>query len=171
MRVPSRSPGGLKTTAYGGSPLVHLPRCIAYYLAIWTISAPAWCRFAWVLLLVVARLAFEHEVVRVQCDLWVVAVCIVEPCPPVVDYLSKLYSAGLAQSAVDGLSFLYVCITCASPRLRLVELFLIQCVHTSGSIPTTHRSSLSYAGRYSYIVKRRRLFWPRPHNTILNHFY
>ena len=148
LRVPSRSPGGCHHFVYGGGPLVRLPLSIAYDLAVRAVYAPTWCLFPWVSLLVVASLALELEVVRVQTDLWVVAVDVVEPGSPVVDYLARLYAAGLAESSVDCRPSRYVCVTRTSPCLRLVELFLIQCVHTSGFVPSTHRSDVSYAGHY-----------------------
>jgi hypothetical protein len=56
-----------------------------------------------------------------------------------VDYLAELYAAGLAHAAVYCHSFVYVSITRSSPGARLVELFLIQSVHTPGVyIPPAH---------------------------------
>ena len=72
-----------------------------------------------------AGLALELEVVRVEADVRVVAIRIVEPNAPMVDDLSGLDSARLAKPAVNGQPFVYVRITGASPRLRFIELFLV----------------------------------------------
>ena len=121
----ARSLGGRPRTAHGGRALPLSVRCIAYYFTVRPVSAPTRYSFPRVAFLVVAGLALEHEVVRVQRDVRVVAVLIVEPDLPVMDNLARLYVAGLAQPAVYCHSFGYVSIPSTSPRLGLVELFLV----------------------------------------------
>ena len=101
------------------------PLGVAYDLPVRAVPAAARCRFPWVALLVVAGLALQHEIVRVQCDLRVVAVYVVQPCPPVVHYLAGLYAAGLAQPSVNGQPFIYIRIARSAPRLGSVKLLLV----------------------------------------------
>ena len=101
------------------------PLCVAYNLTVRPVTAPTGCCFPRIALLVVTSLAFQHEVVRVQRDVRVVAVDVVQPCPPVVHDPARLYTAGLAQPSVDGRPFFDVCVPGASPRLGLVELLLV----------------------------------------------
>ena len=92
----------------GGVRSSRSPLCISYDLTVRAVCAPTWCLFAWIAFLVVARLAFQLEVVRVQADVRVVAVAVVKPDPPMVDDLAGLYAAGLTNPAVDCLPCRYV---------------------------------------------------------------
>jgi hypothetical protein len=88
----------------------------------------------------VARLALQLEVVRVETDLWVVAVVIVEP-DDVVHYLARLFTTYLTQPSICGQPIVYIRPPCFLPGWASVELFLVQC------FPSSHRSGVSYTGK------------------------
>ena len=71
-----------------------------------------------------ARLALIHEVVRVQTDVWVVAVDVIQPDLMVHD-LARLLLTDLTDPAVYGQPFVYVCLPGQPPGLGFIELFLV----------------------------------------------
>lgn len=147
MTAPLGPLGASVILRMGGGRSLRSPVRLAYHFAVRSVCATPRRRLARVHFLVVARLAFQFEVVRVQADLGVVAVYVVKPHLEVVDYPSGLSPAGLADASVDGRSFTYICIAGASPRLRFVKLFLEQLLSLLAvkSHPPTI-SSVSYAG-------------------------
>ena len=98
---------------------------IPYNLAVLAIKAAAWCSFPRISLLVVAGLALILEALRVEADVWVVAVGIVQPYL-VVDYQPRLLVAYLAQPAVQCDPVVDVGLPCALPCLAPIELLLGQ---------------------------------------------
>lgn len=101
-----------------------LPLRIAYDFAIRAVEAASRYDFSRIYLSIVAGLTFVSEVIRVQADLGIVAVDIIQP-RLVMDNQPGLYVANLAQTAVDGQSPTDVGIPCPFPGSGLVKLFLV----------------------------------------------
>ena len=99
--------------------------CVPYDLAIRSIQAPTSCGQSWVFLLVVTGLALVHEVLRVEADVRIVAVLVVQPYL-MMDYLARLLMTYLAQPAINGQPVVDVCTPCPLPCSCLIELFLGQ---------------------------------------------
>lgn len=108
----------------------YLIICVPYDLTVWSIPDATRCWFPRIHFFVVAGLALQLEVVRVETDLWIVAVGIVQPDPVVVYDCSWLYSAGLADPTVYRFPAGYVVRPGPLPRSGLVKLFLGQ--HLAG---------------------------------------
>ena len=110
--------------------------CIPDYFSILTIDAtPRSCQ-PWVALLVVARLAFVSQVLRVQADFLIIAVGIIQPYF-VVDYFTWLLPTLLTNASVHSHAICYICRSGSAPRLGLVE-FLLSHLHT----PMVHHAHI-----------------------------
>jgi hypothetical protein len=72
----------------------------------------------------VTGLTFIHKVVKVQADLWVVAVLIIQPYL-MVYYLTRLIMTDLTQPAIYSQPIVYISLPSQAPGFGLVELFLV----------------------------------------------
>ena len=89
------------------------------------IQTSARCGASWISLFIVTGLSLVEEVVRVEADVRVVAVVIVQPYN-VVDYPTRLLTTYLAQPAIQCYPVVNVGLPCSLPRFASVELFLGQ---------------------------------------------
>ena len=76
-------------------------------------------------------LALVKEVLRIETDVWIVAVDIIQPYL-VVDYQPRLHATDLADAAVHSHPLLNERIPHTLPCFSLIKLFLSQ--HLSGSL-------------------------------------
>ena len=97
--------------------------CVPDDLTVRPIEAPARCRPSRVALLVVALLTFISEVARVQADLWVVAVVVVQPYL-MMDCLAQLLATLLADTSVNCHPCFYISGPGSTPCLAFIELRL-----------------------------------------------
>jgi hypothetical protein len=79
----------------------------------------------------VTRLTFILEPLRVQADIWVITIHIVEPYS-VMDNQPRLLATYLAQPTIYGQPIVYISLPDTLPWSALVELFLIHSTHSNG---------------------------------------
>ena len=109
------------------------PVCGSQDLAVWSVFAAAWGGLSRVYLFVVARLALVLETLRVEADVWVVAVRIVQPYGMVYD-LPWLITTHLTQTTINRYSVINKGLPSTAPGLALVELLLIHGRSTSSQV-------------------------------------
>ena len=108
----------------GGSSLKNFSILrVPYDFTIRTIKASPRCGDPRILLLVVAGLALIKKILRVQADLWIVAVLIIQP-DLMVDNEPRLLTTDLTGPAVHGFPLINEGLPCPPPGSGLVELFL-----------------------------------------------
>ncbi len=100
---------------------------VTYNFPIWTVQASARCGKSRVSFLVVACLALIEESLRVQADVRIVAVDVVQPYGMVYD-LPRLVATHLTEPAIHSQPLCYESIPCAFPCSAFIKLFLCQCL-------------------------------------------
>ena len=98
-------------------------QCVSNYFAVLSVDASPRSRLSHIALLVVARLTFISEVVRVQADILIIAVGIIQPYF-VVDYFTRLLPTLLTCASVHSHTVCYISCPCPAPCLALIELLL-----------------------------------------------
>ena len=107
--------------------------CIPYNFPIWTVQASARCCQSWVSFLVVTGLALIKESLRVQADVRVVAVDVVQPYGMVYD-LPRLITTDLAQTTIHRYSVINKGLPSTAPGSAFIELFLSHGRSTSSQV-------------------------------------
>ena len=110
---------------------------ISYDFAVLTVQTAARCDLPGISFFVVTGLALIHEVLRVQADLWVVAVLIVQPYL-VVYYQARLVVTYFTQPTIQCHPLVNISLPSHAPGFGLIELFL---VHTVGLLAGSHPST------------------------------
>ena len=116
------SPLGHMSQRCAGSCLIV---CVSYNLAIRAIQASTSHSLARIALFVVARLALILEALRIETDVWVVAVDVVQP-DSMMNYQTQLLVTYLAQPTIQCYPVIDIGLPCSLPRFALIELFLGQ---------------------------------------------
>ena len=116
---------------------------IPYNLPIGTVKASAFRDLPRIAFFVMTVLAFIQEALRVEADVRIVAVLIIEP-DGMVNYLPRLITTDLTQPAIYCHSIIYESLPCFLPGLAFIELLLVHPDHSYYVFPPTHRASLSY---------------------------
>ena len=97
--------------------------CVTNDFSIRTVKAPTRRCFSWVFLFVVAGLAFIQESFRIETDVWIIAVDVVEPYR-MMNNQPWFLTTHLTQPAVYGQPAVDECLPASAPRLAFVELLL-----------------------------------------------